>query len=463
MNQAIMRVVVWLLTLSAADAGGIYFTDRGASQLRRMNFDGTGLQTISLSGAVMSPGSNIRGLAVDTANDRLFWADNGENRLLRANFDGSSSVILHTITGGSPFPADVRLDLANSHFYWCDQMRNRIQRSALDGTAVTDVITSAAPTGPYYMELDSAAGKIYWGDFAGGSIYRSNLDATARETLVTGLDMTRGLGLDLAEGMIYFVSRDDKTIHRCPLAALGNGSIPVTHPAVQTLYTGLDTPHGLELDIPARKLYWADTGSSAGIGVGDRAVSRGDFDGSGEIEILATGSEPWDVALDRRCANYIDWTRRCFRLSPLPVIPPPDDDPDRDEMNHALEYAFDTPPFHAGTSAAPKVFLTTGPMHRFSLPWHDLPPPNRHDRSGLLSPGLDRHGELAGRGKHRRPPADHGNRRHSPRRRHGRSHGPHDVSHRRPRSTFHPAARGAEAVTSISRSSMLVLEAKRCP
>jgi hypothetical protein len=200
------------------------------------------------------------------------------------------------------------------------------------------------------MELDPAAGKIYWGDFAGGSIFRSNLDGTARETLVTGLDMTRGLGLDLTDGMIYFVSRDTRSIHRCPLAALENGSIPLTHPSVQTLYTGLDTPHGLELDIPARKFYWADTGTAAGLGTGDRAVSRGDFDGSGAVEVLASGSEPWDVALDRRCANYAEWTRRCFPVSPLPVVPPPQDDPDRDGMNHALEYAFDTPPFHPGTT-----------------------------------------------------------------------------------------------------------------
>ena len=60
-----------------ADAGGVYWSDRGASQLKRMNFDGTGLRTITLSGAVTSPGTNVRGIAVDNVSNRIFWADNG--------------------------------------------------------------------------------------------------------------------------------------------------------------------------------------------------------------------------------------------------------------------------------------------------------------------------------------------------------------------------------------------------
>ena len=168
----------------AAHAGGVFWSDRSPGQLKRMNFDGSNLQTIILSGAVTSPGGNVRGIAVDTISNRVFWADNTAKRLLRANFDGSASVILTTLAGSSSFPADVRLDLANQFFYWCDQTRKVIQRSTLDGLNVADVITNAAPTGPYFMDLDIAAGKIYWGDFSGvvsnGSIYRANLDGSAR-------------------------------------------------------------------------------------------------------------------------------------------------------------------------------------------------------------------------------------------------------------------------------------------
>jgi hypothetical protein len=327
-----------------------------------MSFQGSNVQTIVLSGALTSPGSNIRGIAVDNASNRIFWADNGTDRLLRANLDGSDSVVLYTVPGGNSFPADVRLDPGNQFFYWCDQLRNRIQRSTFDGASVVDVITNAAPSGPYFMDLDVPAGKIYWGDFNGGSIFRANLDGSSRETLLTGNNMTRGVRLDPRERMLYWINRDDKKVHRCPLSAFEGGTISITNPAVQTLYTNLDTPHGLALDIPARKLYWADTGTNPGNGEGGQAVSRGDFDGSTPLEVLATGSEPWDVDLDLRCTNYTEWVQRCFRRNAPAEQTAPDADPDGDGIPNAVEYALDLSPMHADRSELPTGFATVGPL-----------------------------------------------------------------------------------------------------
>jgi sugar lactone lactonase YvrE len=341
----------------AAFAGSVYWTDRGASELKRMDFHGTNLETITLSGEVASPGSNVRGIAIDLSNQRIFWADNGSDRLLRASLDGSAAAVVYAITGGNSFPADVRLDLVNQHFYWCDQLRRRIQRSAFDGGEVTDVITNAAATGPYFMDLDLGAGKIYWGDFDGGAIFRANLDGSERETLLTGNNRTRGVAVDPRGGMLYWINRDDKMVHRCPLTAFAAGTIALSDPAVQTLYTGLDTPHGLVLDLPARKMYWADTGGNAGVGTGDRAVSRGDLDGSTPMEVLATGVEPWDVDLDRRCTTYAQWSQRCFRRDAAPEQTDPGADPDNDGVANALEYAYNLPPLETDSSALPQGLI----------------------------------------------------------------------------------------------------------
>ncbi len=364
MSPCRLSLALVILMPAVVQAGGVYWTDRGASQLKRMNFDGSNLQTNVLSGAITSPGSNIRGLAVDNVNNRIFWADNGADRLLRANLDGSGSVILHTIPGGSSFPADVRLDLVNQQLYWCDQTRLRIQRSTFDGTAVTDIITNAAASGPYFMDLDVPAGKIYWGDFSGGSIFRANLDGSQRETLLTGNNNTRGVRLDPRERMLYWINRDDKKVHRCPLAAFEGGTIPLTHPAVQTLYTNLDTPHGLTLDIPARKIYWADTGTNPGNGTGGQSICRGDFDGITPLEILATGTEPWDVDLDLRCTNYVEWTQRCFRRDASPTQTAPDADPDGDGIPNAVEYAFDLSPMHSDGAKLPTYFVRAGAVNQ---------------------------------------------------------------------------------------------------
>ena len=63
-----------ILVTSADDllAGKMYFTDRGASLVRRANLDGTGLETI-----ISAAGTNIRGIALDLERGQFFYADNG--------------------------------------------------------------------------------------------------------------------------------------------------------------------------------------------------------------------------------------------------------------------------------------------------------------------------------------------------------------------------------------------------
>jgi hypothetical protein len=90
-------------------------------------------------------------------------------------------------------------------------------------------------------------------------------------------------------------------------------------------------------------------------------VCRGDFDGSTPLEILATGTEPWDVDLDLRCTNYTEWTQRCFRRDAMPAEIAPDADPDGDGIPNAVEYAFDLSPMHADQSELPTGFVTVGP------------------------------------------------------------------------------------------------------
>src|SRR5687767_1466200 len=192
-----MRVLRWLMLFALlaqiAWAGGVTWTDRGASQIKRMNFDGTALVTVPISGAISSPGTNIRGIALDLAGGRMFWADNGADRILRAQLNGTAATILSSLPSG--FPADVRVDAAGQRLYFCDQQRSLIQRVSFDGSGLTTVIGSTNGNQPYFLELDFAAGKLYWGGFASGSIYRANLDGTGVETIITGNNNVRGVCL----------------------------------------------------------------------------------------------------------------------------------------------------------------------------------------------------------------------------------------------------------------------------
>ncbi len=347
------RTQVWLwaigLTLlashsTAVKAGGVFWSDRGASSLVVMGFHGESRRSIQLTGSVETPGRNVRGLAVDNQSEWLFWADNGSDRILRCRWDGSESAVLHAIEGGNSFPADLYWDFARQSLYWCDRQRRHIQAYSLAGGSPVTLISDAAVSGPYFMDWEAEAEKLYWGEFAGGSIYRANRDGSERELLITGNREVRGVKVDSREGMLYWVDRNQGVIYRTPLSGLASGARAVSHEAVEALYTGLDTPHGLELDLPARKLYWADTGTNAGAGRGQNAINRGDLDGTGPQEILATGAQPWDVVLDRRCGSYAEWSRRVFRRDESPARIAAMADPDGDGLMNALEYAFDRCP-----------------------------------------------------------------------------------------------------------------------
>lgn len=327
-----------------------------------MGFDGRGLHPLTLSGPVTDPGTNLRGIAFDTSREEIYWADNGRDQIHRARADGSQSRILVTLVGGNAFPADVRLDASHRSLYWCDQTRGVIQRTDLETPVAINVITNAAPSGPYFLDLDPTDGKIYWGDFSGGAIYRSKLDGSARETLVTGNASTRGVRVDLLRHQLYWLDRDRGRLLRCPLAALAQSPLPVEDPRIQVLYTNLDTPHGLALDAPAGKLYWADTGTNPGSTPSERAINRGDIDGATPFEVLATGSEPWDLDLDLRCTDYAQWRARYFRRDAPPSETDPNADPDHDGIVNALEYAHGTHPLvpDAGETGRPRAELVPG-------------------------------------------------------------------------------------------------------
>jgi hypothetical protein len=202
-------------------------------------------------------------------------------------------------------------------------------------------------------------GHIYWGDFDGltantGNVFRMNLDGTGRVTVVTGNLETRAVCVDPAGGMLYWVNRNAGKVMRAKISDLPVSATDTTK--VQTLYSNLDTPHGMVLDVPAGKVYWVDTATNNTPGtLGDRAVSRGDMDGSGPHEVLVDlGSEPWDVDVDPRVATYAEWTARFFNKNPGDLAAA-SADPDNDGTANVLECALGTHPRRADADDLPVV------------------------------------------------------------------------------------------------------------
>ena len=324
--SAIMLAATPLLL--QAEPGKMYWSDRGSGQIFVANFDGSGQQEILNDEEI--PGSNrLRGLTEDPDSGDLFFCDSSAGKIFRFNpFTDDEAAELVT---GLGFPADVTLHPVEKKIYWCHRNGDKIQRADLDGSNVEDVVTDTKQ--PYFLSLDLTEGKVYWGDFAGGNVFRANsVDGSDQETLVSGITgRTRGVHYDPVEEKIYWVNRNDGIIQR---RDIGGG-------VVDDLYTGLDTPHGMTLDLHARKVYWADTGTNSNDGTGARRVSRGDMDGSGPQEILSidgASHQPWDVILDLRPGTYEQWQARYFRMEDNSESKTKTGDPDLDGTENFVEY-----------------------------------------------------------------------------------------------------------------------------
>ena len=266
---------------SPAFAEYVYWTDKDTPTIQSRGPVGYGLEDVlTAADGLIDP----RGIALNVADNWMYWADNGTNNIRRARLDGSEP---QDVVTGLSFPADLALDLDAGKIYWADRDANEIRRANLDGSSPQAVQTGIVQ--PYYLALDPAQGKVYWSDFDSPTIHRANMNGSGgveNLNFLTGLDRVRDLALDPAAGKIYWADRDSSKIQRANLDGSGG---------IEDLYTaadGLDRPHGLALDRGHGSIYWTDTTT--------HKVMRGSSDGSSAASTLSTlplSSGPWGVAL----------------------------------------------------------------------------------------------------------------------------------------------------------------------
>ena len=195
----------------------------------------------------------------------------------------------------------------------------------------------------------------------------------------------RGVCVDSGGGYFYWCERDGTHVIR--RKAIQGGT-------VQYIYTALDTPHGLVLDLAARKMYWTDTGTNAAGGFNARGISRGDMDGATPAEIVVAGTaanQPWDLDLDRRNTTYAEWAARFFRYDATNDART--DDPDFDGLKNVAEYALGSAPAR-GERCAGGMAARDG--RRRGLSGDPFPPPRGDERSHGPRAGLDRSRDVEG-------------------------------------------------------------------
>ncbi len=323
--------------------------------------------------------TDLRGIAIDAENNRLFFAYcelvSGVNptqvslRTLPLVIPGggaSPATILSLPDGTAGSAAnpmtDVEYDRTQQHVYFSQPSSKTLRRCDAFGANLTTVLThlgsgtAARDLGPYFFGLDLVNRNVYWavlttsGDT--NTPYNKGSLAGVVDTSfsLTTASRTRDIAVDSndpAGTRLYWNDRQNGAVYT-RLAAGGSAT---------TVVSGLNAPHGLALDLLARKGYVSDTGKrGSGTQPSSHRVIRFSFDGSTPIEFLSpvsTTAEPWDLALDLSSTSFADWKRRFFAQGAANTGL--NDDPDGDGLTNMGEYAFFCSPIQADAFKASQV------------------------------------------------------------------------------------------------------------
>lgn len=159
-------------------------------------------------------------------------------------------------------------DDRNGYIYWSDAGTGSIRKVKITGGTITEVVTGITASGKYPrgIYVDVTNNMLYWGETSSGtadvikkiSIAGSLPKASsAASSIVTGIDIVRGITVDSTTGWLYFIdasSVSKRGIYRVNTTdSVGEASaLKVAAPAAGT------QPNTLCLDVTNKLLYWSD-------------------------------------------------------------------------------------------------------------------------------------------------------------------------------------------------------------
>jgi len=159
--------------------GKVYWSNVAVGTIHRANLDGSGAEPI------VPVFGHVRNLAIDPAGGKLYFSGVLNTQVQRANLDGTDVEDLATDSD----PRGLALDLAAGKLYWA---AGGIHRANLDGSDPETVLAGPAQG----LALDAGGGKIYWTALSSPYVRRASLDGSDVEDLVlTGASTPRALAL----------------------------------------------------------------------------------------------------------------------------------------------------------------------------------------------------------------------------------------------------------------------------
>ena len=267
----------------------LYWLNGSTGAIRRGPAAGGSVATLVSSGA--------RGGALAVGLGRVYWWDGSD--LVRTPTSGGSPAYLFYTYGA---PEGLCVDEAHSKLYWTSQTfggAGGILRCDAGGGNNQFLLSETSDRRAWFVAFDPAADRLYYlevhydysvqphaaSDAKGVTVTASigwvNPATKATHAVIAGLSQNVGglaidAGLSAGARYVYWTNPAAGTIERCKI----DGTDPTT------LISGLDSPHGIAIDITSGYLYWSD---AAGI-------HRAKLDGTGQ-ESIYPNARAVDVAI----------------------------------------------------------------------------------------------------------------------------------------------------------------------
>ena len=226
-----------LVRLAAAQRPALYWVDTEAGTLHRL----VGDKVENLASAVR----NATSIAIDAESGYIYWTsmtNPKKGAIRRAGLNGRG---VRTVKALASVPTGIAVDTANNKLYWSSS-GDRIKTMSTGGGRVTSVVQNLSdPTA-----LTVSDGVLYWTESVGRVRSRSLSGNGNITNIATGLG--EPLGIAVAGGRVYWAEKTNGNAGRIMRADLDGSNRRL----VKNIASG---PIGISVDTTANKLYWTNT------------------------------------------------------------------------------------------------------------------------------------------------------------------------------------------------------------
>ena len=176
----------------------------GSDRIIYSDIDGSNMNQFFVTGL-----SDASGMAVDRTNSKIYFSSStGISRIDVTTGTGVATTLVTSQGGGSEA---IALDVANQHIYYLQESDTSLRRIGFDGTGQTTLVTGGNITNPEGLSLDLANQRIYvvnQGSSSNGSIVRYDFSGTFIDTVISGVATAgpEGVLASTTNSKLYFTA-----------------------------------------------------------------------------------------------------------------------------------------------------------------------------------------------------------------------------------------------------------------